>query len=112
MESQVVSDELDKRAKWSYNVGNRVRLQQEVMVLSTRLSSKGQLVIPRSVRDALGLQVGTRFQVLVQDGKIVLEPIVKSPIDALYGKYSQVDLLGDLEAEHKREIEREASTRA
>ena len=79
-------------------------------MLSTRLSSKGQLVIPKSVRDILGLETGTRFQVLVQDGKIVLEPVVRSPIDALYGKYSDTDLLGDLEAEHKQEIERDATS--
>jgi AbrB family looped-hinge helix DNA binding protein len=81
-------------------------------VLSTRLSSKGQLVIPRSVRDALRLEAGTRFQVLVQNGKIVLEPLTQSPIEALYGKYAQVDLLEDLETEHKQEIERETPTRA
>jgi AbrB family looped-hinge helix DNA binding protein len=76
-------------------------------MLSARLSSKGQLVIPKPVRDALGLEVGTRLQVLVQDGKIVLEPIYGSPIDALYGKYAKGDLLKDLEAEHKQEIARE-----
>ena len=78
-------------------------------MLSTRLSSKGQLVIPRAVRDALRLEAGARFQVLVQNGKIVLEPLAGSPIDVLYGKYSDVNLLGDLEAEHEQEIERETS---
>ena len=82
-------------------------------MLSVKLSSKGQLVIPKSVRDALGLAVGTRLEVVVQDGKIVLKPLShKSPIDTLYGKYAQVDLLSDLEAEHKQEIERETPIRA
>ena len=81
-------------------------------MFSTRLSSKGQVVIPQEVRDALRLAVGTLFQVVVQENKIVLEPLTGSPIDALYGKHSDVDMLGDLEAEHKQEIERDISARA
>ena len=81
-------------------------------MFSTRLLSKGQVVIPQEVREALGLEVGTRFQVVVQDGKIVLEPLTGSPIGALYGRHSDVDMLGDLEAEHKQEIERDISARA
>lgn len=48
----------------------------EATVLSTRLSSKGQLVIPQEVRDALGLEVGTLFQVVVQEDKVILEPLL------------------------------------
>jgi AbrB family looped-hinge helix DNA binding protein len=81
-------------------------------MLSVKLSSKGQLVIPKEIRDVLGLEAGTRLQLLVQNGKIVLEPLTQSPIDALYGKYAQVDLLGELEAEHQQEIERETPIRA
>lgn len=81
-------------------------------MLSVKLSSKGQLVIPKDVRDGLGLEAGTRLQLWVQNGKIVLEPLTQSPIDALYGKYAQVDLLGELEAEHQQEIERETPIRA
>lgn len=69
-----------------------------------RLSSKGQLVIPKAVRQALGLRTGTRFHVHFKDGKIILEPLATSPVDALYGRYSDADFLADLEAEHQREI--------
>ena len=48
----------------------------EATVLSTRLSSKGQAVIPQEVRDALGLEVGTLFQVVVQEDKVILEPLL------------------------------------
>jgi AbrB family looped-hinge helix DNA binding protein len=77
----------------------------------TRLSSKGQLVIPKEVRQALGLRQGTQFQVEVGDGKIILEPITASAIDALYGKYAGTDLLADLEAEHDAEIHDDAAVR-
>ena len=77
-----------------------------------RLSSKGQLVIPRAVRQALGLRAGTRFHVRLTEGKILLEPIIPSPIAALYGKYPDADFLADLEAEHQREIRDEEAVRA
>ncbi|MDR2174194.1 MAG: AbrB/MazE/SpoVT family DNA-binding domain-containing protein [Burkholderiales bacterium] len=38
------------------------------------LSTKGQLVIPASVRGALHLQAGNRLNVSIQDGNIVLKP--------------------------------------
>jgi AbrB family looped-hinge helix DNA binding protein len=77
-----------------------------------RLSSKGQLVIPRAVRQALGLRAGTQFHIRLTEGKILLEPITPSPIAALYGKYPDADFLADLETEHQREIRDEEAVRA
>ena len=77
-----------------------------------RLSSKGQLVIPKSIRDALRLRAGTCFDVHVQEGKIILEPVETSAVDALYGKYADIDFLADLEVEHQREVRNEATIRA
>jgi antitoxin PrlF len=77
-----------------------------------RLSSKGQLVIPKTVREALGLGPGAQFRVWLREGKIVLEPVATSPLDALYGKYAGADLIADLEAEHQQEIRDEAADRA
>ena len=73
-----------------------------------RLSSKGQLIIPKSVRGSLRLGPGSRFHLEIVGQTIVLEPIRSdSPIDALYGRYREHDLLGDLEAEHVSEIQNE-----
>ena len=69
-----------------------------------KLSSKGQVVIPKSIREALALRRGTRFHVRVDRGKIILEPQVASPADALYGKYADADFLTELEEEHRQEI--------
>jgi len=77
-----------------------------------RLSSKGQLVIPKSIRDALGLRPGTQFNINLTEGKILLEPISPAAIDVLYGKYGGVDFLAELEAEHRREIQREETMRS
>lgn len=40
---------------------------------TARLTSKGQLVIPKSVREALHLQAGTDFEVSIEGTRIVLE---------------------------------------
>jgi AbrB family looped-hinge helix DNA binding protein len=38
------------------------------------MTSKGQLTIPKDVREALGLAPGTRFYVTVRDGDVVAMP--------------------------------------
>jgi AbrB family looped-hinge helix DNA binding protein len=74
----------------------------------TKLSSKGQVVIPKSIRKALDLRPGTEMHIEVEDRKIIIEPVaLRSPIDALYGKYADADLLTDLEAEHRQELDDE-----
>ena len=40
---------------------------------TAKLTSKGQLVIPKRVRDAVQAKVGTRFSVRVEGRRIVLE---------------------------------------
>ena len=41
----------------------------------TRLSSKGQVVIPGDVRESLGLSVGTKFIVIGEDDTIILKRV-------------------------------------
>jgi AbrB family looped-hinge helix DNA binding protein len=80
-------------------------------MMTVKLSSKGQLVIPKPIREALGLKKGTRFHVDVAEGKIILDPDTASPIDALYGKYAEADLLSDLEEEHRQELQHDVTLR-
>jgi len=77
-----------------------------------RLSSKGQLVIPKFMREALGLRTGDQVHVILERGKIVLEPRVTSPVDALYGKYADADFLTELEEEHRQEVRNDTALRA
>jgi AbrB family looped-hinge helix DNA binding protein len=72
-----------------------------------RLSSKGQLVIPKTIRETLRMKIGDQFQARVQDGRIILEPIAKDLAQKLQGKYKGHDMLAALEEEHRREIENE-----
>ena len=72
-----------------------------------RLSSKGQLVIPKTIRESLRLKNGDQFQVRIVDGKIILDPVAKELVEKLHGKYAGHNMLRSLEEEHKREIENE-----
>ncbi len=47
-------------------------------VATTRLSSKGQIVIPEDVRKALGLEPGARF-VVMGDGDVVILKRIETP---------------------------------
>jgi AbrB family looped-hinge helix DNA binding protein len=44
-------------------------------VATTRMSSRGQVVIPESIRDRLGLEAGAQFAVFGQDGVVMLKVI-------------------------------------
>ena len=76
-----------------------------------RLSSKGQLVIPKAIREALRLETGTRLDVQLHEGKIILEPVAASAVEALYGKFADADLLVELEAEHRHEVKHDSALR-
>jgi AbrB family looped-hinge helix DNA binding protein len=71
------------------------------------VSSKGQIAIPKKVRDALNLSEGTKLNVEVRGHKIVLskEPAWKR----LAGAGAGVGLLEAYEADKKEERERENS---
>ena len=77
-----------------------------------KLSSKGQLVIPKPIREALGFLSGMQFQVRVEERKVILEPVDVSPVEALYAKYADADFLTELEEEHQQEMRNEAPLRA
>lgn len=46
---------------------------------TTRISSRGQIVIPGAIRKALGIESGTAFLVLAQGDTIVLHRLQEPP---------------------------------
>ena len=50
---------------------------------TTRLSSKGQVILPKSVRDAYNWQPGTEFSVEAAGGGVLLCPLRKVPATRL-----------------------------
>ena len=51
----------------------------------TRLSTKGQVVLPKDVRERLALTTGTELEVEVLEGAILLRPIRRVTVDDLLG---------------------------
>lgn len=46
--------------------------------MTTVLAQKGQIVIPKSIRDQMNLEAGDDFEVYLLDGEIVLRPLRKT----------------------------------
>ena len=47
-------------------------------IATTKLSSKGQVVIPEAIRRGMGLEPGTEFVVVGEDGTVVLR-VIEAP---------------------------------
>jgi AbrB family looped-hinge helix DNA binding protein len=79
------------------------------MKSATRVTSKGQVVIPKPLRDQLRWASGTRLAVEIVGDRAVRLALLETedPIDILYGCLKDLpgDPLADLEAEHQAEIE-------
>jgi len=55
---------------------------------TTRLSTKGQIILPKQIRDARSLEPGVEFTVEDTEDGILLRPVTRSPrvsIEALRG---------------------------
>lgn len=50
---------------------------------TTKLSSKGQVIIPESVREQLGLQEGDQFVVYGEKGVVILKSLLSPSLDEL-----------------------------
>ena len=46
-------------------------------IATTKMSSKGQVVIPEGVRQHLGLKAGSQFVVVAGDDAVVLKPVAE-----------------------------------
>ena len=73
--------------------------------METTATSKGQIVIPSSMRRKLGIKEETRIQIeLDEDTKeITLKPITREYVHSLRGKFKGKGLLKTLMAEKKKE---------
>jgi len=77
-------------------------------VVVTALSTKGQVVIPKEIREALRLRPGTKFIIELEGDRMILRPVKEDVANRLYGKYKGLGLLEELAKEHRAEVEREA----
>jgi AbrB family looped-hinge helix DNA binding protein len=73
--------------------------------METTATSKGQIVIPSSMRRKLGIKEGTRIQIELNENanEIVLKPITREYVHSLRGRFKGKGLLEELMAEKQRE---------
>ena len=69
---------------------------------------KGQIVIPKDIRDQMGIKNGTRLIIQIEANKITLKPLSDNPIVSLHGILkkdgpSTDDLVALRRKERKRE---------
>lgn len=72
--------------------------------MATKVSSKGQIVIPKHLREKLNIKPGTFLNIRLDKEDIVLTPMKRTPIERLYGRFSGEQVLFQLEKEHADEI--------
>ncbi len=46
-------------------------------VIDVTLAERGQIVIPKEARDAMGLKAGSKLQIRMEDGRLVIEKKVQ-----------------------------------
>ena len=79
---------------------------------TTKVSAKGWVVIPKSLREKYGLRKGSQVQVIDYGQVIVLVPLPGDPVEALRGMLAGGPSLTEaLLAERKRERDQEESRR-
>ncbi len=74
--------------------------------MTHKVGPKGQVVIPKAMREELGIEPGDEVDFELVDGGVVVRRAVR-PVEALRGIFREYDLLADLEAEHRAEMERD-----
>lgn len=73
--------------------------------METTATSKGQIVIPSSIRRRLGIKEGTRIKIEEKGNELILKPITREYVHSLRGKLRGKGLMKALMAEKKRERE-------
>jgi AbrB family looped-hinge helix DNA binding protein len=75
--------------------------------MTTRVGPKGQVVLPKAVRDKLGIRPGDQVVVEEVGGEARVRRVENEA--RLRGLLKYGDPLGELEAEHRRELEGDAA---
>ena len=71
---------------------------------TAKVSAKGWVVIPKSIREKHGLKKGSRVQVVDYGGIVAIVPLPEDPVEALHGMLQGgPSLTEDLLAERERE---------
>ena len=70
------------------------------------VSAKGQILIPRKLREKHGVKPGLKVQIIETQNGLLIKPAPKDPIDAACGFLEgDFSLTQDLIEEHREELE-------
>lgn len=72
--------------------------------MTSRVGPKGQVVIPKEMRDRLGIAPGDSVDFTFEDGGVRVDVVKDVP--QLQGKFADMGLLEELGADHRRERDR------
>jgi AbrB family looped-hinge helix DNA binding protein len=75
--------------------------------MTSRVGTKGQVVIPKEVRDLLGIQAGDEVQIWAEGDRAALRRV--GDVQALNGRFAGSSLLVELDADRARERLRDDS---
>jgi AbrB family looped-hinge helix DNA binding protein len=62
-------------------------LEEPATAMEATVAERGQITLPKAVRDALGLTKGTKLKVELEAGRIVLRKDVGEALSRLRGRY-------------------------
>ena len=72
------------------------------------VSQKGQILIPKALREKYGVKSGSKVQILETRNGLVIKPAPKDPIEAACGFLEgDFSLTRDLIEEHQKELKNE-----
>ncbi len=58
-------------------------------IMSARLSTKAQLVIPKRLRDRLGIRPGDRVLLIEREGEVVIRPAPREMIEDPFALFTE-----------------------
>jgi AbrB family looped-hinge helix DNA binding protein len=74
-------------------------------MLKAKISSRGQIALPKAIRDQLGLTDGVSMVVTVDGDDVILRKAPEGGWRQWDSRFKGSDLLADLAAERRRELE-------
>jgi AbrB family looped-hinge helix DNA binding protein len=76
-------------------------------MLKAHMSSRGQVAIPKAVREELGLEEGASLIVRVEGDEVILRKATTGSWRDWEGRFKGSDLLGELARSRRKELARD-----
>ena len=74
-------------------------------MMTVKTHAKGQIIMPKEIRDKLGIKPGTALSVKLVDDHVEIRPLPDDPIEFLTGIFKEYprSMAGELLKERKRD---------